>query len=122
MSHCICILSILRVASPGFSIYSDDQCNTTPISRSVYETACTVSNDDNNDNESGIDDTQYVPIFLNPPPSTATTPMPQGEAATVATNFYCTATAPTQKPAFAPTAFPTSASPAKVDIALTQVL
>lgn len=63
----------------------------------------------------------YMPPFINPPPSISSTALPGSVDSTASTNYYCTATAPTQKPVFAPTAFPTLASAALASFSVKQV-
>lgn len=63
----------------------------------------------------------YLPPIFNPPPTASTTSFPTVHGAARSTAVFCTAEEPTLKPAFAPTAFPTSFALHTVWFEVTQV-
>lgn len=88
-----------------------------------FPTTCSVevpSFDDDDANNDDVD--RYI---MNPPPSVSTTAFPSSVAQMMANGSslsYCAiANAPSAKPSFAPTRFPTSASQSSVSFSASQV-
>ena len=104
--------------SPGFSMYTDDACTALSEGPLAFSSTCSW------DNEDAADDVVWdysVPVFVNPPPTVSTTALPGSQDMPASNNYFCTAMAPTAKPVFAPTAFPTIAVAAPVSFGVEQV-
>ena len=84
----------------------------------TFRSTCSAGNDDAADD---IVEDNSAPFFVNPPPSVSTTPLPGSQDMPASNNYFCTAMAPTAKPVFAPTAFPTMAVAAPVSFDVEQV-
>ena len=69
----------------------------------------------------GDDDWEYIPPIIHPPPSVSTTAYPFSSAVTTSSKVFCQAGAPTMKPAFYPTVFPTASVYEQVSFTVTQV-
>jgi len=102
---------------PGFTIY-EDVCTGTVAATEAFSNTCSDGSDDLADDVISDD---YAPPFVAPPPSVSTTPLPGSQDRPASSNYYCTARAPTQQPAFAPSAFPTAAVAVQVEFSMEQV-
>ncbi len=69
----------------------------------------------------GDDDWEYIPPIIHPPPSVSTTAYPFNSAVTTSSKVFCQANAPTMKPAFTPSAYPTTSLYEQVSFTVTQV-
>eukprot|EP00598_Pedospumella_elongata_P010610 CAMPEP_0185014970 /NCGR_PEP_ID=MMETSP1098-20130426/99589_1 /TAXON_ID=89044 /ORGANISM="Spumella elongata, Strain CCAP 955/1" /LENGTH=587 /DNA_ID=CAMNT_0027544079 /DNA_START=92 /DNA_END=1856 /DNA_ORIENTATION=- len=93
-------------SAPSFSVFTDASCTVPVIYPTAFRKTCVAGNGDAGDD---IVSGDSAPFFVNPPPSVSTTPLPGSQAMPASNNYFCTAMAPTAKPVFAPTAFPTIA-------------
>ncbi len=106
--------------SPGYSVYTDSACTVSYMDMEpvAFRSTCSAGNDDAADD---VVSDNSAPFFVNPPPTVSTTALPGSQDMPASNNYFCTATAPTAKPVFAPTAFPTIAVAAPVSFDVEQV-
>ena len=106
------------IGAPSFSVFTDAACTVPVIYPTAFPKACVAGNSDAGDD---IVSGDSAPFFVNPPPSVSTTVLPGSQAMPASNNYFCTAMAPTAKPVFAPTAFPTMAVVAVMEFDVEQV-
>ncbi len=102
---------------PGFDVWTSSMCSGSADVNEPFASTCAPKS---TSSEYTVED-DYLPPFINPPPSISSTALPGSVDSTASTNYYCTATTPTQKPVFAPTAYPTLAAAASVSYSVKQV-
>lgn len=112
-------------ATPYVGAWADQACAGVADDSQPLPSECSGGSDDDDDQyvDDSTDDDDYQPPFFVPPPSasqtmfpTSATPMP------FAAQLYCPVQAPTLKPAFAPTMFPTAAAASAISLTLTQTV
>jgi len=103
---------------PSLNYYSNAGCTGTLTSSIPYSTTSCFQGDV----DIGDDDWEYIPPIIHPPPSVSTTAYPFSSAVTTSSKVFCQAGAPTLKPAFYPTVFPTANVYEQVSFTVTQVI
>eukprot|EP01032_Pedospumella_encystans_P012482 gene12482-14442_t len=106
-------------SAPSFSVFTDAACTVPVIYPTAFRKTCVAGNGDAGDDVVSGDST---PFFVNLPPSVSTTVLPGSQAMPASNNYFCTAMAPTAKPVFAPTAFPTIAVAAVMEFDVEQAI
>jgi hypothetical protein len=109
-------VALLCAGKPAVDVYNATDCSVYLASQDL-STSCAPTDDD------GADDDDYLPPFIDPPPSLDTTQAPSPLPPLVSSQVsFCPQKAPTSMPVLAVTAFPTSATPVLLQFDVLQVL